>query len=227
MAFLQARRLAGRGWAVLLLDPFGTGDSAGSFHEARWEIWLADAGRGADWLAERWPGRPVSLWGLRLGALLACSLAATAPRRFARLLLWQPVVRGDQFVTQFLRLRVAAAMAAGEKESGQDLKARLAEGEILEVAGYELAPELVAGIEALRLEGLLAGLPGCRVDWLELSSPGSESALSPASRRVLESLPAEGGPEVTSQAVSGEPFWTIQEITLAPALLDATDALFA
>lgn len=227
MAFLQARRLAVRGWAVLLLDPFGTGDSAGSFHEARWEIWLADAGRAADWLAERWPGTSVTLWGLRLGALLACDLAATAPRRFARLLLWQPVVRGDRFVSQFLRLRVAAAMAAGEKESGQDLKARLADGEILEVAGYELAPELVAGIEALRLEDILAGLTGCCVDWLELSSPGIEPVLSPASRRVLESLPADDGPELNSRAVSGKPFWTIQEITLAPALLDASDVLFA
>ena len=227
MAFLQARRLAARGWAVLLLDPFGTGDSGGAFQEARWEIWMADAGRAADWLAERWPGRPVTLWGLRLGALLACDLAATAPRRFARLLLWQPVVRGDQFVTQFLRLRVAAAMAAGEKESGQDLRARLAEGETLEVAGYELAPELVAGIEALRLESLLAALTGHAVDWLELSTPGTEPALSPASRRVLESLPDDDGPEITSRAVSGEPFWTIQEITLAPALLDATDVRFA
>ena len=48
MAVLQARRLAARGWPVLLLDPFGTGDSAGAFHEARWELWLDDAARAAD-----------------------------------------------------------------------------------------------------------------------------------------------------------------------------------
>ena len=120
MAVLQARRLAARGWPVLLLDPFGTGDSAGAFHEARWELWLADAARAAAWLATRWPGGSVTLWGLRLGALLA-----------------------------------------------------------------------------------------------------------PASRRLLDAQPAAGGPHLASQAVAGEPFWTIQEITLAPKLLDATDALFA
>ena len=79
MAVLQARRLAARGWPVLLLDPFGTGDSAGAFHEARWELWLADAARAAAWLATRWPGGPVTLWGLRLGALLAAALAAREP----------------------------------------------------------------------------------------------------------------------------------------------------
>ena len=81
MAVLQARRLAARGWPVLLLDPFGTGDSAGAFHEARWELWLADAAQAAAWLATRWPGGSVTLWGLRLGALLAAALAARIRRR--------------------------------------------------------------------------------------------------------------------------------------------------
>ncbi len=227
MAVLQARRLAAQGWVVLLLDPIGTGDSAGSFHEARWELWLADAERAAAWLATTWTGLPVTLWGLRLGALLAADLAARAPDRFSRLFFWQPLLRGDQFVTQFLRLRVAAAMAAGDKESGQALRARLTAGEILEVAGYELAPDLVAAIDGLRLEALLASLKNCAIDWLELSSAGNEPALAPSSRRLLDALPAAGGLRLTSLAVSGEPFWTIQEITLAPNLLDATDAAFA
>lgn len=225
MAVLQARRLAGQGWTVLLLDPFGTGDSAGSFHEARWEVWLGDAEIAATWLTDRHPGSSVVLWGLRLGALLAADLAARDPGRFARLLFWQPVIRGDQFISQFLRLRIAAAMAAGEKETGQALRARLADGEILEIAGYELAPELVAAIEALRLEALLASLGGCVIDWLELAPAGGEPVLAPASRRLLEGLPGTGGPTPSSQAVPGEPFWTIQEITLAPSLLGATDAL--
>ena len=49
MAVLQTRRLAARGWAVLLLDPFGTGNSGGSFPEARWETWQKDAETAADW----------------------------------------------------------------------------------------------------------------------------------------------------------------------------------
>jgi exosortase A-associated hydrolase 2 len=226
MATLQARRLATRGWAVLLLDPFGTGDSGGSFGEARWETWRQDADVAAAWLAETWPGVPQALWGLRLGALLAADLAAQDPQRFARLLLWQPVLRGDQFISQFLRLRVAAAMAAGEKESGQTLRAQLAAGETLEVAGYELAPELVAVLDGLRLEPLLAGLGPCEIDWLEVTTAEGTPALSPASRRLLEILSTAGTPRLATRAVAGEPFWTIQEITLAPKLLEATDACF-
>lgn len=226
MAVLQARRLAARGYAVLLLDPFGTGDSAGSFHEARWEQWRSDADRAAAWLADRWPGTGVALWGLRLGALLAAALEAETPDRFSRLLFWQPVLRGDQFVAQFLRLRIAAAMAAGEKETGQALRAQLAAGEVLEVAGYELAPELVAAIEALRLEELLASLKGSEIDWLEVTT-AAEPALAPASQRLLEEMTGARELRLSARAVAGEPFWAIQEITLAPSLLDATDALFS
>ena len=227
MAVLQARRLAARGWAVLLLDPFGTGDSAGEFREAHWDLWLADAARAADWLAACWPGGHITLWGLRLGALLAADLAAREADRFSRLLFWQPLLRGDRFMAQFLRLRTAAAMAVGQKESGEVLRARLAAGEILEVAGYELAPDLVAAVEELRLEDLLKRLGVFTIEWLELAPPRSEPALSPASRRLLDALSTGGSPQLTCQAVTGEPFWTIQEITLAPQLLNATDAIYA
>jgi exosortase A-associated hydrolase 2 len=224
MAVLQARRFAARGHAVLLLDPFGTGDSGGSFDEARWGLWLDDADRAATWLASRWPETPIVPWGLRLGALLAADLAARAPERFRRLLLWQPVLRGDQFVVQFLRLRVAAAMAAGEKESGQALRAQLAAGEMLEVAGYALAPALVDAIETLRLEDPFRSLPGCTVDWLEVTTAAGEPDLAPASRRLVDAWTAAGELRLAARAVAGDPFWTVQEITLAPRLLEATDA---
>ncbi|GAB4391143.1 MAG: hydrolase 2, exosortase A system-associated [Kiloniellaceae bacterium] len=227
MAVLQARRLAAQGWAVLLLDPYGTGDSGGDFAEARWETWQGDALAAADWLAARWPGIEITLWGLRLGALLAAVVAAGSPGRFPRLLFWQPVLRGDQFVSQFLRLRIAAAMASGEKETGEALRARLAAGELLEVAGYELTQPLVAAIDALRLEALLPALAETRIDWLEVTSAEGEPAFGPASRRLLDALPAPSAGRLTARAVAGEPFWTIQEITLAPALLEASDACFA
>ena len=113
-----------------------------------------------------------------------------------------------------------------EEEGIPALRARLAEGEVLEVAGYELPPPLVSAIEGLRLETLLPALANCDIDWLEVTSAEGEPALSPASRRLLDSLPADATKRLTAQAVAGEPFWTIQEITLAPKLLDATDARF-
>jgi exosortase A-associated hydrolase 2 len=224
MAALQARRLSALGVDVLLLDPCGTGDSAGDFGEARWETWREDASTAVAWLRER-SGGAVGLWGLRLGALLAAEVASDAPQGIARLLLWQPVLSGDRYLTQFLRLRLAASLGrdAG-RETTQDLRARLAQGEPLEIGGYELAPALAAALSGRDLRSLLSCPTMPHTDWLEVSS-AEQPELSPATAKMLEKLD-EAGARVVSRAVRGEPFWTIQEFTLAPALLDATEELF-
>ena len=79
MAALQARRLSELGIDVLLLDPFGTGDSEGDFGDARWDIWCDDVRTAMNWLAVR-TNAPVGLWGLRLGALLAADVASRQSR---------------------------------------------------------------------------------------------------------------------------------------------------
>jgi len=42
MVALQARQLAASGYAVLLLDLYGCGDSGGEFDTATWSIWQDD-----------------------------------------------------------------------------------------------------------------------------------------------------------------------------------------
>src|SRR5512143_2367551 len=93
LASAQARSLAKGGYAALLLDHFGTGDSTGELKDATWDIWHADLDAGAAWL-EQQTGLPVMLWGCRLGALLAAEAASRAPERFRRLLFWQHVIDG-------------------------------------------------------------------------------------------------------------------------------------
>ena len=73
MVALQAAELARSGCRVLLLDLYGTGDSAGDFRDARWEFWLDDLTRAVEWLAGQ-GGRRVTLLGLRAGCLLALDL---------------------------------------------------------------------------------------------------------------------------------------------------------
>ena len=53
MATLQAHRLAALGIDVLVVDLFGTGDSAGDFADARWETWQEDAKAAVAWLGRR------------------------------------------------------------------------------------------------------------------------------------------------------------------------------
>ena len=220
MAALQSRRLAAEGYSVLQIDLYGCGDSAGEHAEARWETWKRDLRAAVAWLKSRVNG-PVGLWGLRLGATLAADVARDPDLGIDQLLLWQPVSNGEQHLTQFLRLRLAAEMlAGGAAQSGvRELRETLARGVPLEVAGYDLPPGLAAEIDALRLGDLVPAVR--RVHCLEVTG-AEQPKLSPASLRVLESWRSKGL-EIRSAAVAGEPFWSTMEIAECEALLAATE----
>ena len=222
MAALQSRALAARGFAVLQVDLFGCGDSSGDFGEANWEIWLQDVALGMQWLKQR-TGSQVTLWGLRLGALLAFDAARQDDVRPDRFVLWQPVASGEQFLTQFLRLRVASEMiSAGTAKTGtQQLRAELAAGEMLEIAGYDLAPSLAQAIDRLKLVDLAP--QSTAVHWIEVvsASQSPDLALPPAAQRVVDSM-RKNGVQLDTHCVSGEPFWVTPEITECPMLIERT-----
>ncbi len=226
MAALQARALAACGYGVLQIDLDGCGDSSGDFGDARWEGWLADVAAGRQWL-EQQLDQPVTLWGLRLGALLALDYAGRAQRPPPALLLWQPVLSGAACLTQFLRLRLAnALLGEGQQGAGDDsasLRAALHAGNALEVAGYLLAPQLAAALE--RLDAATLAPPPCPVDWFDMVA-APERPLPLASSR-LGAAWREGGCRLRQQAVSGPSFWSTQEISESAELLAATTALFS
>ena len=223
MAALQSRMLAARGFAVLQIDLFGCGDSSGDFGDASWELWRDDVALGVKWLRERAGGR-VTLWGLRLGALLALDAARDCDPAPAGFLLWQPVLSGEQMLTQFLRLRVASEMIAqGAATTGtQDLRRALHAGSRIEIAGYDLAPALAQAMDGLKLADLAP--PGVPVHWLEIVAEAGRT-LPPAVQRVADVWASAGVPfEV--RCVQGEPFWNTLEIAECPALLAATATVF-
>lgn len=214
MATLQARRLAAAGFGVLIPDLYGTGDSAGDFGDARWTIWRENLTHCADWLRQR-GHESLTLWGLRLGGLLAAELADELAA--ARLLLWQPALSGQRFLQQFLRLRLTADRLKGGSETLARLREALAAGQSLEVAGYDLHPELASVLEQVRLTSPPAGV---RVDWFEVTN-AVDGSLTPASRRMVEEW-RSAGVTAHAQTVVGESFWATQEIAEAPALLETT-----
>lgn len=224
MVALQARAFAQIGYSVLLIDLAGTGDSSGDFGDASWELWQKDLAFAAAWLNDREPA-PLFVWALRLGALLALDSSAKsyiAPQRF---LLWQPVVSGETFLTQFLRLRLAGDMLSGAQSTGgvQALRAELQVGTSLEIAGYEISPALGEAIDKLRLLTLRpASTP---VHWQELVAESGRT-LPPAAQRVADSWRAEDV-HLTLETIACEPFWTTQEITECSALIKATSAVWA
>ena len=224
IAALQAREMAALGYGVLQLDLYGCGDSSGDFGDARWSIWKDDLAAGARWLEARL-GQPLLLWGLRLGALLALDYARTAQHPVGALILWQPVLSGAAYLTQFLRLRTVGALLA-EGASGHTgtaaLRASLQAGETLEISGYDLAPELAAAIDALA--ALEDFTPDCPVHWFEalgMTGQGTSPGVSPGTARASTAW-LERQVDLTLHQVHCPPFWTTPEITISPAWLAAT-----
>lgn len=217
MFALLAARFNAIGVGTVVFDLFGTGDSEGDFSDARYDIWIEDLATVLRWLRAR-SAVPTSLVGLRFGGLLAADAVRRGAFPIERLVLWQPVLSGEAMMTQFLRLRVAAGMtsSANERETTTALRERLRAGKVLEIAGYTLAPALVAAIDALQLESFgLAGFPP--VEWLELGS----NAPAPASRRIVERWQSRGIAVGMAQ-LPGAPFWNAVEIATAPELIEHT-----
>ena len=215
------RRLCDAGLASYLPDLHGTGDSEGGFRDASVELWLEDLATTCRYAQAA--GRPVcAILAVRLG----CALAVTATRRgalpaVAASVWWQPVLDGKRFLQQFLRLRVAAAgMRGGEQETVESLRAKSAAGESLEVAGYELSPFLVQGLEALSVDGLPAQAGDLL--WIEVVRNEGDAPQLP-STRFLDRTRAAGA-NVAVATLASEPFWGATELVRLPRLAELTAA---
>ena len=217
MVSLQAKALSEEGYAVLVLDLFGMGDSAGDFGEATWPIWLDNIHTAITWLKQQGI-QEISLWGLRLGALLAMDYIDQRGDDIQRLLLWQPVLNSDNFLSQFLRLRVAASIMNTNqpKEKTSELKQCLQSGESIEVAGYSLNPELINPL--LKIKPNPVSWKHLRsVDIFEIVS--NESTQSAFAFQQFMGGVSDLGIEASFSKVVGDSFWASQEITFAPTLL--------
>lgn len=91
--------LAQEGHHVLRFDYFGTGDSAGRVEEGSVAAWLEDIQQAALELREISGARQLSILGKRLGGTLAIK-ACQAGLDAKRLVLWDPVVKGRDYVAE-------------------------------------------------------------------------------------------------------------------------------
>jgi exosortase A-associated hydrolase 2 len=206
----MARSLARRGWGVLLLDLFGTGDSGGGFEECRWDIWREDVMAAHSWLRDR-RREGIGLWGLRLGGLLAADLAAAHPDLFSLLILWEPVTSGKNYLNQFLRLRAVSALTDthAPRVSTSELHRRLAGGDSVRVAGYPLAPALAQDLGSLEMAHFVPG-SATPTFWFELVA-GPTAHPSASSLQIAVGWQARGA-NVTMVPVVDNAVWSIQAL---------------
>lgn len=211
--------LAEQGLATVIPDLYGTGDSGGDFADGSWATWQGDLGAATRWSAAA--GHPVTgLLAVRLGAALAIAgLESGELPGVARTVLWQPVFDGGRFLAQFLRLRTAAALMEDRKETLADLRAQLADGRALEVAGYSLAGQLTAELEAVKPPQCLPAACGS-IAWLEVVREAGSQLPEPSSRVIAATR--DRGAAIDTAGILGEPFWSSTEIVVNDVMVDRT-----
>jgi len=223
MIALVARSLANRGFTTILPDLVGTGDSLGDFATATGESWEENLADVCDW-CEASGHRVSAILAIRLGAAIA--LRAVDKGRMPSLkttVLWQPVFDGRRYLTQFLRLRVAAGLTGESKESTNDLHARLAKGETIEVAGYEVSSRLAAYVQALTVPATLPQRLGA-VTWFDVVR--QDGAVQPLWASALCEAARADGRCVHYESVVGEQYWNTVAISTLPELIDRTVEAF-
>jgi exosortase A-associated hydrolase 2 len=219
-----AREMASEGFGVLMVDLYGCGDSSGDFGDARWEIWRDDLVAAAGWLRAQGRDR-LSLWGLRLGALLAMDFAARSGETYERIVLWQPVVTGRNMLTQFFRMNLDEAEPGLPPGQLTDPEARksLADGLNIEIAGYELSPDLIREIDKLEIAALGKAVSG-PIHWMQVSDR-VENPFHPETLRVLEDWKQQRV-RVTAHKCVAPPFWLFPHSAEPARLADGLAVMF-
>ena len=139
------RALGARGHGALMIDPRGTGESAGEPEDVTFDALCDDVALGLAELARRFPAARPHLLAFRYAAA-----AALADETAERVLLIDPCLDPQAALRQDLRHEIARrVMRRGSAgDSRADLLAQLARGEAIVVDGQRLSPALFAGLVA-------------------------------------------------------------------------------
>lgn len=220
MVTVQAQALARLGVGTLVVDLFGTGESDGEYGDARWDIWIDNVRQCVEWLEASRPGGCLALLGIRLGVPLALAALREIPQVPA-LVAWQAITDGKHYLTQFMRMRIAANMDRTDipKETTGVMRAQLAASQSIEVAGYEISPELAHAIESLRLVDLTPP-DSVSTAWFEKGT-GEEIAISTISQNLLDGW-RQAGKRVDAMAFDAPAFWALYDRYIAPELIEKT-----
>jgi alpha/beta superfamily hydrolase len=164
-AFVRlATQLAMEGFHVLRFDYFGCGDSYGDDDDGSLLEWTGNLLTAIDELKNGCDAAHICLIGLRMGASLAL-LAAEKRNDIDTMVLWEPIVNGEEYVREIKRLHLESAVIEGLPKA---VKVQTDANRHLEILGFRITDILLD--EILKLDFLSMGQsPAKRVLHIENS----------------------------------------------------------
>jgi len=211
------RQLAAAGVSSFLLDNYGTGDSECDLDTATLQLWREDLTALINDISLQGYS-DISFVAIRFGALQLFDLLNNAqlPLPVAKVVLWQPYFDIAKFWQQFVRIKVAEAMALGEKTSQKQLEQQLNEGHLLEIAGYPVSPAFYHSLLSANttFPPMLKAKPMC---WLETSQLDNIAVPVEKMRQQLSEQCT-----LSFEQIKDEPYWQTTELAEAQALISHT-----
>lgn len=225
MATLQAQQLIQLGFAVVIMDLCGTGDSEGELSKTTWQTWKLDLQYLCAWIRER-TNSPICLLGLRLGALLAIDFSDNHHFPVHQIVLWQPVFDGEQYFSEFSRTHLMTnILNVHNKEKTKEEKTyslKNSADQTIEISGYEISPTFKQSLISIKLEQFEK--ISAKLTWMEVDRHPS-ATLSKRRQHYLHVLRAIA-PQFDFVKCQGEQFWNTQEISVCNQLIEVTSTIF-
>jgi pimeloyl-ACP methyl ester carboxylesterase len=168
-------RLTSVGFHTLRFDYFGTGDSGGEMTDADLKGWECDAAFAVDEIQEIVGQAKITLIGLRLGAVIAARLAAKRTDIIDALVLWDPVISGEEYLQQI-------GAAADKSSTPVD-----ADGNI-QLYGFPMTKGMIRDIRSIQPECLTSDTLGRVLTLVTERLPSHERYLQLRSRSEPNSI---------------------------------------
>jgi len=197
-----AEALARAGRPVLRFDYRGLGDSWGDLSDGGVDPWCEDLARALEQLQLLSRPRQIDVVGLRVGAALAATTlarGASARSPVRRLVLWDPTMSGESFLSVAVRFQTAflndPARFPKLKARGRPSDGRAPGDDLL---GYPYPAALRQSL--LRLD--LRSLPS----WPRVATHVVLSSPDPDTEKLAKALSSDGG-RVTCEVVDEDGAW--------------------
>ncbi len=200
-----------------MLDNFGTGDSEGDLDQASLDIWREDIHEFIKLLQQQ-GYQNLNVIAIRFGSLQLLDLLNnnSLALPLEQIVLWQPMFDPAKFWQQFVRIKVAEAMASGTKISQKELEQQLDNGDNIEIAGYPISPAFYHSLQQMNTS-LPARLAEYQLSWFETSQ--LDTVALPVQKKLQQ---LQQQTKVNFVPLKAEPYWQTTELASADELIAAT-----